>query len=74
MAKFIEVQVVVRHGEVAKTQEALLNTDDICICTPYNGGTTIALRSVGNTVDSIEIELEDRYEDIRYKLFTDEVH
>lgn len=72
MGKFIEVQVVVRDGEYVKTTEALLNADDICMCTPYNGGTLIALRSLGNTVDPIE--LEDRYEDIRYKLFTDEVH
>lgn len=69
MCKFIEVQVVVRDREYVNTTEALLNADDICMVTPYNGGTLIALRSVGTT-----IELEDRYEDIRYKLFTDEVH
>lgn len=72
MCKFIEVQVIVRDGEYVKTTETLLNADDICMCTPYNGGTMIALRSVGNTVDPIE--LEDRYEDVRYKLFKEDVH
>lgn len=72
MGKFIEVQVVVRDGEYRKTQEALLNADDICMCTQYASGTVVALRSTGNTV--APLELEDRYEDIRYKLFTDEVH
>lgn len=72
MGKFIEVQVVIRVGEYVKTQEVLLNTDDICMCTPYNSGTAVTLRSMDNTTKPLE--LEDRYEDIRYKLFTDEVH
>ena len=72
MGKFIEVQVIVRRDEYVSTHEALLNTDDISMATPYNGGTMIALRSVSNTVDPVE--LEDRYDDIRYKLFKDDVH
>ena len=70
MGKFIEVQVVVRDGnKYLQTHDAILNTEDICMCTPYASGTLIALRSTGNTVEPLE--LEDRYEDIRYKLFTD---
>lgn len=72
MGKFIEIQVVIRHGEFVKTHNSLINTDDISMCTPYNGGTWITLRSTGNNAKPLE--LEDRYEDVKYKLFTDEVH
>ena len=70
MAKFIEVRVIVRDGETKIIQEALLNADDISMCTPYNEGTLIALRSVGNTIEPLE--LEDIYEDIRHKLFKED--